>query len=171
MSKDTLRSDVMLKDATRSDLVKDSDLVKETRRWLEDSERPPRTLADRLLAFGADFILAIAFFALGFIANVVASWAVDADAPNISSGASRGSTSSAAILVLVSAFVGLVMLRLWRLACEYESGRAGLKNSVRDVELVASIVEQTVAALAKRQQASEGSNESSAAQSMPSAST
>ncbi|MGE5203408.1 MAG: hypothetical protein ACM3O6_15230, partial [Acidobacteriota bacterium] len=134
--------------------------VKETRRWLEDSERPPRTLADRLLAFGADFILAIAFFALSFIANVVASWAVEADAPNISE-ASGGSTSSAAILVLVSAFLGLVMLRLWRLAREYESGRAGLKNSVRDVELVALIVEQTVAALAKRQQISGGSNDSS----------
>ena len=62
----------MPKDATLSDLVKALE------HSLEDSERPPRTLAERLLAFGADFILAIAFFALSLTANVVATHGSDA---------------------------------------------------------------------------------------------
>lgn len=141
MSKDASLSAAMPKDPTLSDVVKALE------RSLEDSERPPRTLADRLLAFGADFILAIAFFALSLTANVVASLAVESHASSH--------------LVLMSALGGIIVLKLWSIVREYESARDELKNERRDVRLAALIVEQTVAALAKQQHASGGSSDGS----------
>jgi hypothetical protein len=120
-----------------------SDLVKAIEHSLEDVKKPPRTFAERMLASGENFILAIAFFALGFTANVV----VAQDVPNS--------------LAVISAFVGLVGIKLWAIAREHESMREELNNLARDARLAAMIVELTVEALAKRPRASGGSNDSS----------
>lgn len=106
---------------------------------LEHLKKPPRTFADQLLASGADFILAIAFFALGLTANVIATYVSNIGA-------------------FVSAFVGIVVLKLWSIAREYESTRDEMKEFERDARLAAMIVDLTVSTLTKRQYAPGGPN-------------
>jgi hypothetical protein len=63
------------------------------------------------------------------------------------------------------------VLKLWSISREYDSARDELKNEARDVRLAALIVEQTVAALAKRQQASGGNDSSGGNEGVPASHT
>jgi len=128
-----------------------SALAKAIQLSVEDEKKRPRTLAERVLAISADLLLAVAFFALGFTANVLASKVVEPDV-------SKDVSNSAAF---VAALLGLLVLKFWRLAHEYESVRNELKHLDHEFLVAAAIVEATVEALAKRQHASDGSSDRS----------
>lgn len=114
-----------------------SGLLKNIEHSLEELKTPPRTFAERLISSGADFILAIAFFALGLTANVIA--------PHVSN-----------VWAFVSACIGLLALKFWGIAREYESARNDLNELARDTRLAVMIADLTVDTLVKRQYRPEG---------------
>jgi len=133
MSKDasSLSDPVIPKDASISSMVK---ILENDVEEMERARARPRGFWGRVLSSSPDFVLALAFFALGLTANIVASrvpaeWA------------------------FISALVGVVMLRVWSFAREAQSVRDEAKNLARDARLTLMTRDFVVEALAERQQA------------------
>lgn len=133
MSKDasSLSDPVIPKDASLSSMVK---ILENDVEEMERARARPRGFSERVLSSSPDFILAIAFFALGLTANIVASRVPDEWA-------------------FISALVGVVMLWVWGFAREAQSVREEAKNLARDARLTLMTRDFVVEALAERQQA------------------
>jgi hypothetical protein len=114
---------------TQSELT---ERLQEIERALEEIKKPPRTSAEKFFAAGADFVLAIAFFALGITANIIAA-EVD---PAIGS--------------LIFTLIGVVTIKLWGLRREWEHGEDELHAEARDKKLAMVIVRLTIDELDRR---------------------